>query len=317
VKPQLRGAWIEVPLSEGDPPPNRCFGEQLMSVGKSKAAGSASNGCFTSLALLAGLASAACSSTDKFPNGRYDMTASAGTSGAGGTTGSAGTGASSGGTGGSAGSGGSAGTGGMALTQVYDFATSLGDFRINYYCSAANVCVSPTAAPAPAAPDAGVDAGDAGTDAVVAANPPGSNDFVALSFDSALGNPDPGSAKLDLQFSGPGQVAEFAINIAGVDLTGKTISARALIDGGSPTGSTAKLYVKTGANYLYADSGQVTLVAGTWSTLTYSTPSYIADPMTDYDISDVREIGIEVAPPAAPALTVLAPAVIHIDTIEY
>jgi hypothetical protein len=31
----------------------------------------------------------------------------------------------------------------------------------------------------------------------------------------------------------------------------------------------------------------------------------------------VREIGIELAPPASPALTVLAPALIHIDTIEY
>ncbi|HVZ35754.1 MAG TPA: hypothetical protein VG963_25180, partial [Polyangiaceae bacterium] len=202
-----------------------------------------------------------------------------------------------------------------ALTQVYDFKSSLGDFRINYYCSDANTCVSVSAAPAPSAIDAGTDAGDAGADAAAGGSAP--NDFVSASFDGSVGNPDPGSAKIVAQFSGPGQVAEFAINPSSVNLTGKTITARITMDPGSPGGSTAKLYVKTGANYLYADSGQITLVAGTWSTLTYSTPSYIAMPTTDYDSSDVREIGIEVAPPASPALTVLAPATIHIDTIEY
>ncbi|HVZ31427.1 MAG TPA: hypothetical protein VG963_03330 [Polyangiaceae bacterium] len=267
------------------------------------------------MGLCVGLFGWACSSSDKFPNGQYDQSAgSAGSSGAGG--GSAGASAVSGNAG--TGPAGSAGAGtttndNAGLTQVYDFKASLEGFRINYYCSDANTCVSVSAAPAADA-DAGADAGDAGLDA---AAPPATNDFVSASFDPAVGDPDPGSAKLELQFSGPSQVAEFALNPSSVNLTGKTITARVTMDAGSPGGSTAKLYVKTGANYLYADSGQVTLVAGTWSTLTYSTPSYIATPTTDYDISDVREIGIEVAPPASPALMVLAPAVIHIDTLEY
>lgn len=266
----------------------------------------------------------ACSSTNKFPDGQFDPVASGGAAGAptstasGGSAGTAGNGAANGTAGsGAAGSAGQ-GAGGMnpALTQVYDFKTSLGDFRINYYCSDANTCVSVSAVPASSTSDAGTDAGDAGTDAAVAGGA-ATNDFVVASFDGSVGNPDPGSAKIIAQFSGPGQVAEFAINPSSVNLTGKTITARITMDPGSPGGSTAKLYVKTGPNYLYADSGQITLAAGTWSTLTYSTPSYIAMPTTDYDSADVREIGIEMAPPASPALMVLAPAVIHIDTIEY
>jgi hypothetical protein len=272
--------------------------------------------------LCAAALALACSSTNKFPDGQFgDGVASGGSAGAGGSTastGNAGTSAAIGtagsGTAGSAGQGASNTSPG--LTQVYDFETSLGGFRINYYCSDANTCVSVSATPAPSAADAGADAGDAGADAAAPSAAPAS-DFVRASFDPAVGNPEPGSAKIEVQFSGPGQVAEFAINPASVNLTGKTLTARITMDPGSPGGSTAKLYVKTGVNYLYADSGQITLVAGSWSTLTYSTPSYIAMPTTDYDSSDVREIGIEMAPPASPALTVLAPAVIHIDSIEY
>jgi hypothetical protein len=267
--------------------------------------------------LLVELSLLGCSSSNKFPNGRYDEpTASAGAAGAGGS------GTSNGGASGSAGApASSAGSGGApsnspGTTQVYDFASSLGDFRINYYCSAADACVSPNAVVAAPSVDAGVDGGDAGADAAQPGTPE-INDFVTASFDGTVGNPAPGSAKIDLQYSGAGQVAEFAINIAGVDLTGKTLSARVTMDPGSPTGSTAKLYIKTGPNYLYADSGQITLVGGSWSTLTYTTPSYTAEPTTDYDITDVREIGIELGPPTLPALTVLAPAIVHVDTIQY
>jgi hypothetical protein len=295
-----------------------------VSFGKSQRSYLLSHRVLGSCALLfAGPLTLACSSTNKFPDGQFDPVASGGAAGASSSTGSGGSAGNAGSTAtnGTAGSGTAGGAGaassGMnpALTQVYDFKSSLGDFRINYYCSDASTCVSVSAAPAPSASDAGTDAGDAGADAAVAGG--GTNDFVVASFDGSVGNPEPGSAKIVAQFSGPGQVAEFAINPPSVNLTGKTITARITMDPGSPGGSTAKLYVKTGPNYLYADSGQITLVAGSWSTLTYSTPSYIAMPTTDYDSSDVREIGIEMAPPASPALMVLAPAVIHIDTIDY
>ena len=63
----------------------------------------------------------------------------------------------------------------------------------------------------------------------------------------------------------------------------------------------------------YADSGQLTLTPGMWTTLTYLNPTYLAD-ANIYNVADVREIGIEFAIPLATAFT---PAIIHVDTVQY
>lgn len=232
----------------------------------------------------------------------------------------AGAGGAAGGTSGTAGasavaavsSGGSAGAGGSPAVAVEraDFASGLEGFRINYYCSGnPPACASVTEEAPPS--DAGVaDAGDAPA--------PPTNDFVAAAFDPAEGEPDPGSARITLQFSADGQLADFARNFgggmtAGLNLTGKVLTARARVEaGGAPTVA-AKFYIKTGMTYSYADSGETLLAPGTWTTLRYQSPSYVSDAAV-YNIADVREIGIEILGRGA---TMPTATVVHLDTVEY
>jgi hypothetical protein len=127
-----------------------------------------------------------------------------------------------------------------------------------------------------------------------------------LSHDPAVGDPAPGSARVELQFTALGQLAELALNVPTVDLTGKTITAQVRVEAGAPPTTNAKMYVKTGAAYLYADSGQVTLVPGSWVTLRYpSTPAS----------ADVREMGIEFG--LTTTETEFSAAIIHVDTFQY
>jgi hypothetical protein len=263
------------------------------------------------------LCSVACSESQYNPIGGGGTSSSGGSAG---QTGNAGSGpnAAAGAAGAPAGSAGSGSSGtGMGFT----FATSLEDFRINYYCvgpqtaNPAN-CLQVMAAPPPPVADAG---GDAASDGGAPVTPePPSNDFVAAEFDGTVGNPDPGSVKITLQFAVDGQLADLARNFGtnatpGLDLTGKTLTAQARVEaGGAPTVA-GKMYVKTGETYSYADSGETTLTPGAWTTLRYGTPTYYAN-MAVYNIADVREIGIEILGRGATAPT---PTVVHIDSIVY
>jgi len=239
---------------------------------------------------------------------------SGGASGAGDNAGTAATSGSGGASAGSAGISGAGGGGNTAPTTVYDFSDSLEGFAISYYCLGpdnAQNCSPVAAAPAPDA-DAGADAGDAG------AALPAPNDFYSVTHDPAVGDPALGSAKVELHFTAGEQTAVLALNYAaGVDLTGKTITARVLVEAGAPATTSAKLYIKTGANFYYADRGAITLIAGTWLTLTYDTglaPIYPSPTTAEYALTDVREIGVELAATgiAAPALTV-----VHVDSVQY
>jgi hypothetical protein len=196
-------------------------------------------------------------------------------------------------------------------TPVAEFTTGLDTFIVNYYCTAAAPAgcaqiMAPT--PTPAA--------DAGADAGVAAGQVGPDNFFVVAHDTQEGDPDPGSARITVQFDGPAQLIEFAYNIPDVDWSNRQGSIRVRLASG-PVGTTAKMYVKTAEDYNYADSGQVVLTAGeAWTTLTYPPPPErmlsIVSPAT-YDITKVREIGIEVT--AAP--TTLTPAVLFVDTLAY
>jgi hypothetical protein len=255
---------------------------------------------------------------------QYNPPISGNMGGSAGQSGSAGAAGASGGTAGAMGNAGSAGSGSTGPGMSYTFASDLEGFRINYYCVGPQAadpanCVPVMAAPAPpaAVADAG---GDAAAEDGGAAGPlpPAGNDFVAAEFDGALGSPDPGSAKISLQFSVDGQLADFARNFgsntaAGLNLTGKTLTVQARVEaGGAPTVA-GKIYVKTGSTYSYADAGETTLTPGSWTTLRYATPTYYAN-MAVYDISDVREIGIEILGRGA---TAVMPTIVHIDTIAY
>jgi hypothetical protein len=257
----------------------------------------------------------ACSEGDLPPpvSSAGTVSSNAGSGGAAGS-GSGGTGTSgTGGSGGTAGTAGSGGTGGEAIPPmpVAEFTTGLDTFIVNYYCTAAAPAgcaqiMSPT--PLPAA--------DAGADAGVGAGQLGPDGFFVVVHDTQQGDPDPGSARITVQFDGPSQIVEFAYNIATVDWTNRQASIRVRLASG-PVGTSAKMYVKTAADYNYADSGQVTLTAGeTWTTLTYPPTTggmlSIVSPSA-YNIADVREIGVEIA--AGPST--LTPAVIYVDTLAY
>jgi hypothetical protein len=234
-------------------------------------------------------------------------------------TGTAGSGTS--GAGGSAGMMGSAGSSSGAVTQLYAFASSLEGFTINRYCTgpAANEACTDVQAQAPAAAaDAGTDAGDS-ADATTPATPPPASDFYTLAQDGTVGEAAPGSAKVTLNFTTGTQSANFAINFStGVDLTGKTVRAQVRIEPGAPSTTYAKMYLKTGVGYYYADSGQVTLIPGTWIPVSFATTAPPSYPMpvdaTLYLLGDVREIGMELA---ATGIAAAATAEIHIDTISY
>lgn len=259
------------------------------------------------LALVCGLNSMGCSDDGAEPPG-----ASGGTSGAGASTGNNdGTSGSS--TGGTAGAGattsmGGTGGGGSGITTAYTFDSDVQEFRINWVCLGTGNCMAIDAPVVPAPVDAG--AGDAAAPPV---EPPPDNGLATVTHDAAVGSPSPGSLQLDINFTAAGQSAVLALNIDSTDLTAKPISAQVTVDTGAPATLSAKLYVKTGEAYTWADQGEITLVPGTWLPLTYITPTYFAD-MAAYNIADVREIGIEFAIPNATSFT---PAVIHVDTVRY
>jgi hypothetical protein len=244
--------------------------------------------------------------------------------GSAGQSGSAGSGTSdSGGSAGAAGSAGGGGAGAGTATKVYAFQSSLEGFFINYYCTGPAVntsCVQLQAQQPADVPDAGADAGE---DAGAAPEQPVMTDFFTLEQDPAVGSPAPGSAKLTLRFTTGAQSANFAINFGsgtepGIDLAGKTLQAQVRVEAGAPATTYAKMYIKTGATYYYADSGQRTLVADSWSPITFNgfgAPSYPTTPDPAlYTLGDVREIGIELGATDIPSAVAAA---IHIDTVSY
>jgi hypothetical protein len=239
---------------------------------------------------------------------------SGGSSGSAGQSGNAGSSATnSGGSAGAAGGAGGAANDGMAM-KVYAFESSLQGFFINYYCTgpAMNTNCMQLDAPAGDTPDAGN-----------APEQPESNDFFSLEQDPGLGTPEPGSAKLTLRFTAGAQSANFASNFGsatepGIDLAGKTLQAQVRVEAGAPVTTYAKMYIKTGATYYYADSGQKTLVADSWTPLTFAgfgAPSYPTAPDAAlYTPGDVREIGLEIgAIDVASAVT----AEVHIDSFSF
>ncbi len=171
--------------------------------------------------------------------------------------------------------------------------------------------------PVPVVGDAGVEAG---------APPPAAEGTATVAYDS-VGDPagQGGSLVLGLPFAAPNQKISIEVNAGdgttGVSLAGRRLTARIRIDSGlatdpnNPAG--LKLYVKTGATSLYADSGFLNILPGTdWQTFTWqnvSTPVYV-DPAGTHTPIDVRQIGIEFATGAAGVYTA---ATIHLDTVAY
>lgn len=256
----------------------------------------------TGSSVLCGVVALGCAEGDAIPP---IIAAGTGGGGSGGIA-DAGLGGSGGGTAGAAGSGGSGGGTTYEPTVEYTFDDGPEDFRIIYVCPVSGSCMTADIAPTSASTDAGT--GDAGSAP--------SSDFVTFAYDPAGGEPPP-SLRVELDFGAAGQLAVLARNIDSTDLTGKILSARVRLEAQNVGAIVGKMYVKTGETYKYADSGEQSLTPGAWSTLTYvadDVPAYIDNANAGtYDITDVREFGIEFSATVAP----FAAAAIHVDNFAY
>jgi len=226
-------------------------------------------------------------------------TAGTGGGGSGGRAGSSGTsaggmgatgatgGSSSGGTSGSAGSGGSGAS--PSFEKSWTFASGLEGWD-KLYGSPASLK----------------------TDAMVTADP-------------ADGSPDKGSVKIEIPFSAADQKLDVGINLSTpADLTGKTLSAMIKLDSGLSTGTSnpggAKLYVKSGAGFVFADGGWNNLSVGGFTKITRNpaNPGFVdtANEAGAFNQADIREIGVEIATGSTATATWSA-AVVHLDTVGY
>ncbi len=149
----------------------------------------------------------------------------------------------------------------------------------------------------------------------------------SLAFNADDGNPSdpPGCAELTIPYSGPDQKVIFQLDLAEepLDLTGKTLSAKINLVSGMTDDETvpggAKVYIKTGDAYVYADGGWVNLTAGEgWITvdLEVNNPSFVDTANGDMDPTDVRSIGVEIDTNSTEAESYSA-ATVFVDSFAY
>jgi hypothetical protein len=156
---------------------------------------------------------------------------------------------------------------------------------------------------------------------------------VMLAHNDAEGEPAPGSLQMDIPFSLASQYVSTGVDTRpatmraetdpGPDMSGKTITAWVRIESGygeaeelMTAPGNAKLYAKTGPEYVYGSAAVANLTeVGVWVQLTFEVdfPGYKA--ADTYDPTDVREIGIQFDTNSAS--TTAAPAVVLVDTISY
>jgi hypothetical protein len=142
-----------------------------------------------------------------------------------------------------------------------------------------------------------------------------------LTWNGSIGNPGPGSLELVAAFSGTSQTLEVGRSLAtALDLSGATLTAKVKLESGLSSDTTnlgsAKLYVKTGTQYIYACGASVNLTPGAdWVSLSFptGTPSYTATVDGGaYDPTQVKELGVEINTGSAGTYTT---ATLHIDSI--
>jgi len=111
----------------------------------------------------------------------------------------------------------------------------------------------------------------------------------------------------------------------GIDLTNKTVHAFVRLvsgmtadDPSKPSG--AKLVVKSGADYFYADGGWVNLAKNEWKEIliSVSVPANLDmnKAASMYDPSDIREISVEIDTSGS-ATTVVSPGIVYLDKVCY
>lgn len=143
-----------------------------------------------------------------------------------------------------------------------------------------------------------------------------------VNHDAGAGSPNPGAIHLSIPFNAAEQKIAIAIKpMPSLNLAGRQITAQVKLEFGLANDGkghgVAKLYVKSGDSFVYADSGAKALTPGAnWISipLTVSNPEgYKADDAS-YNPSDIREIGIEVSTEGNGSYTA---ADLHIDSVGY
>jgi len=122
--------------------------------------------------------------------------------------------------------------------------------------------------------------------------------------DWATSQADGGALRVGVPFAAASQYVGIGVHLNGEDMTGKTVAARVKLVSGpesaddlvtSPGG--AKLYVKSGASYIYATGSYHLLdTVGAWLTLSFdlARPDYVDESQsTRFDPSAIGELGIQ------------------------
>jgi hypothetical protein len=155
---------------------------------------------------------------------------------------------------------------------------------------------------------------------------PEAGDQVTAEFDGTIGRPDPGSAKVAIPFAPMAGVTdehiEFGANFTPVDMRGRIITARVMldaVDGSASAGVQAFFVVKsaTATNpnaFVYANGAFTNLNAGNWVTVIMLAdgPGFMA---TGFDPSRIQQVAVGIQ--GNPANAGLTAATLHVDSIGY
>lgn len=129
---------------------------------------------------------------------------------------------------------------------------------------------------------------------------------VTVHWVTGKGDGDMGGAlQIDAGVNGPKQYVGVGIHFAGADFTDKIITARVMLESGLMTDTElqsysvgAKLYMKTGTDYVYGAGAYTTITThGTWANLRFdpNALSYVDTAEGKvFDITTVGELGIQV-----------------------
>jgi len=138
-----------------------------------------------------------------------------------------------------------------------------------------------------------------------------------LSFDSTAGSPNNGSLKAVATFTGYGQNVNIQVNLApSIDLTGKTIHAKFMLDSGSIPSGYVTLHASS-VGYIWGDNGgQGVPAAGSWVDLTPLNIGSVA--AAGFDKTQIIQVGVQIGTGSAPeggTFPTPTAATLHIDTI--
>ncbi len=126
----------------------------------------------------------------------------------------------------------------------------------------------------------------------------------SLTWDSAVGDPTPGSLELTSSFTNYGQLLDVSVAIAPfADLTGKTIHARVRLDGvvdGGPVFTSGYAQVHASSNgFVYANADETKLDPGVWTDVVFklSTPAFAAP---GFDPTQIMEVAVRIGTNSGP-----------------